>query len=57
MTYEEILKRFKNKFPSTSVYNFRPICHEEFTDGKQGITIWLDNGDIIEYYPKDSEEG
>lgn len=56
MTYEEILKRFKNKFPSAIVSDFRPICHEEFTDGKQGITIWLDNGDIIEYYPQEKED-
>jgi DNA polymerase-3 subunit alpha len=33
------------------VEDYRPICHELFTDGKPGITIWLKNGDVIEYYP------
>ena len=56
MTYEEILNKFKNNFPSAMVNDFRPICHKEFTDGKQGITIWLDNGDVIEYYPKENNE-
>ena len=56
MTYEEILNKFKNNFPSAMVNDFRPICHKEFTDGKQGITIWLDNGDVIEYYSKESSE-
>ena len=52
MTHEEILNRFKGEFSLTKIDDYRPICHELFTDGKQGITIWLDNGDIIEYYPK-----
>lgn len=34
----------------------RPICHELFTDGRQGVTIWLKNGDIIEYYPNKESE-
>lgn len=55
MTHEEILNKFKNKYPSAKVNDFRPICHKEFTDGKQGITIWLDNGDVIEYYPRDTK--
>ena len=52
MTFKEILNKFKDVFPFADVDDYRPICHELFTDDKQGITIWLDNGDIIEYYPK-----
>ena len=52
MTHEEILNRFKDEFPLVKIVDYRPICHELFTDYKQGITIWLDNGDIIEYYLK-----
>jgi hypothetical protein len=52
MTHEEILNRFEDKFPLAKIDDYRPICHELFTDDKQGITIWLKNGDIIEYYPK-----
>ena len=53
MTLKEILNRFKDEFPLTKIDDYRPLCHELFTDGKQGITIWLVNGDIIEYYPKE----
>jgi hypothetical protein len=56
MTHEEILNRFKDEFPFAKIDDYRPICHELFTDGKQGITIWMDNGDIIEYYPEGGEE-
>jgi hypothetical protein len=57
MTFNEILERFKDEFPFAKVDDFRPICHELFTDGKQGITIWFENGDVIEYYPhKGGEE-
>ena len=55
MTHEEILNKFKDEFPIIKIDDYRPICRELFTDGKQGITIWLENGDIIEYYPKGSE--
>lgn len=56
MTHEEILNRFKHEFPLAKIDDYRPICHELFTDDKQGITIWLDNGDIIEYYPKGGDD-
>lgn len=55
MIYEEILNRFKDEFPLAKIDDYRPICHELFTNGKQGITIWLENGDTIEYYPKGGE--
>lgn len=55
MTHEEILNRFKDEFPFAKIDDYRPICHELFTDDKQGITIWLKNGDTIEYYPKDDD--
>lgn len=56
MTNEEILNRFEGVFPFAKVDDFRPLCHELFTDGKQGITIWLENGDVIEYYPHNGGE-
>ena len=39
MTYEEILNKFKDEFSLIKIDDYRPICHELFTDGKQGITI------------------
>lgn len=56
MTYGDILNRFGDVFPFAKIDDCRPICHELFTDGKVGLTIWLENGDVIEYYPSESEE-
>lgn len=56
MTNEEILNRFEEVFPFAKVDDYRPLRHELFTDGKQGITIWLENGDVIEYYPNNRGE-
>ena len=51
MTNKDLLMKFKDEFPFAKVNDFRPICHELFTDGRQGITIWLEDGSIVEYYP------
>lgn len=57
MTFDDLLDKFSDTFLFAEIDDYRPICHELFTDGKVGITIWLKNGDIIEYYPKaESEE-
>jgi hypothetical protein len=56
MTFDEILNKFEDVFPFADVDDYRPICHELFTDGKLGITIWLKNGDVIEYYPSTESE-
>ena len=56
MTFEEILNKFEDAFPLAKIDDYRPICHELFTDGKQGVTIWLKNGDVIEYYPSTESE-
>ncbi len=53
MTFDDVLNKFQDTFPFAKVEDYRPICHELFTDGKPGITIWLKNGDVIEYYPTD----
>lgn len=51
VTFDDILDKFTNTFPSAVIDDYRPICHELFTNGKSGITVWLDNGDVVEYYP------
>ena len=55
MTNEDILKIYTSKYPDAKVEDYRPICRELFTKDRAGITIWLQNGDIIEYYPKEGE--
>lgn len=52
MTYEEILCKFHDLFPNAKIDDYRPVCHKLFEEGKFGCTIWLENGDMIVYYPK-----
>lgn len=56
MTFQEILNKFTDSFPFVKVDDYRPICHDLFEDGKVGITIWLENGDMIVYYPNQEGE-
>lgn len=56
MTIDEVLNKFGETFPFVTVEDYRPICHELFTEGKEGLTIWLKNGDVIEYYPNADRE-
>lgn len=53
MTNSEILKVFNEKYPELKMVDYRPLCPEIFTKDLIGITIWLDNGDVIQYYPKE----
>lgn len=55
MKYKELLNVFKERFPFAEYEDYRPICHKLFTDGKVGITLFFENGDIIEYYPAITE--
>ncbi len=56
MTNSEILKIFNEKYPELNNIDYRPLCPEMFTKNLVGITIWLDNGDVIQYYPKEAQE-
>jgi len=56
MTYQDLIEKFKDIFPFAKVNDYRPVCHELFEDGKVGITIWLENGDMIVYYPQIESE-
>lgn len=51
MTYDAMLGKFEVMFPSAEIDDYRPAC-QLFTEEKEGITIWLKNGDIVVYYPK-----
>ena len=57
MTYYELLDKFEDAFPLAKVNDYRPVCPELFQAGKIGITIWLENGDMVVYYPKIEEGG
>ena len=56
MTIGEALKIFRDKYPKIKVKDYRPLAPELFTKDLKGITIWLENGDVIQYYPKEAQE-
>lgn len=55
MKLSDIFELFKERFPDAAVEDWRPICHELFVKYRSGATIFLENGDILEYYPKEGE--
>lgn len=56
MTFNEVLDKFEDTFPAAEIDDYRPICHELFEDGKEGLTIWLTNGDMLVYYPNQADK-
>ena len=56
MTNAEIFERFKKKFKKAKISDYRPMDPKFFgTDKLRGIIIWLENGDVIHYYPKKAQ--
>jgi hypothetical protein len=55
MTNSEILKLFNERYLEMNAIDYRPLCPELFTHDLVGITIWLDNGDILQYYPREAQ--
>lgn len=56
MTNSDLLKIFNEKYPELKNIDYRPLCPVMYTNDLVGITIWLDNGDVIQYYPKEAQE-
>jgi hypothetical protein len=52
MTFKECLNKFHESFPLAEVDTYRPVCYEMFQADRGGMTIWLKNGDMVVYYPK-----
>ena len=55
MTYGEIYKQFTDEICGAPVDDYRPIC-KEMMPQTDGIIVWLKNGDVCVYYPKEVEE-
>ena len=51
MTNGEIYNKFRLNYPDLDVDDYRPIS-DFLTDNRQGITVFLKNGDILVYYPQ-----
>lgn len=54
MTNEEIMNQFAEKYPDMNFIDYRPLIMD-YVEGKEGIIIWLDNGDCIIYFPKEGD--
>lgn len=55
MTNKEIFNEFVKKYPDIKVSDYRPLCSDA-VKVREGITIWLTNGDILLYFPDDSDK-
>ena len=49
----EILQKFMDNYPSmkNKMIVYRPLCLD-FVKDRVGVNIWLENGDILLYFPK-----
>lgn len=58
MTNYEAYRKFKEAFIESDhcpyAVDYRPLA-SAFVKGREGITIWLDNGDVILYFPSQEE--
>lgn len=55
MTFIEVLNKFSDEFPQAEVDDYRPLA-DLFIRDKVGIVVWLKNGDMIVYCPKEIQE-
>ena len=63
MTYGEIYKKFKEKYPDVQVSDYRPAAcyiekiNEFFCPKQDGIIVWTKDGDTLIFYPESLGEG
>ena len=55
MTIIEVLNKFSDEFPQAKVDDYRPLA-DLFIRDKVGIVVWLKNGDMIVYCPKEIQK-
>ena len=54
-TNGELFEMYKNNMPERKPIDYRPLSWK-FTPKTPGIVVWLDNGDIVLYFPKEYEK-
>lgn len=54
VTNEDLFKIFCDKYPEMHAADYRPLS-TAFTKGRCGITIFMDNGDTLLYFPEVKE--
>lgn len=55
MTNGDLISMFTQRFPNLHLVDMRPL-YRDYVVGRVGLTIWLDNGDIILWFPQIGEE-
>ena len=50
LTYGDLYMIFRETYPEIKPIDYRPNG-DLIIAGKIGITIWMDNGDVLFYYP------
>lgn len=56
MTWGELYKQFKKEYPKKEVSDYRPFVEGYLPRRRAGIIVWLKNGDVLAYFPKNTEE-
>lgn len=56
MTWEDLYKRFAKDYPKAKAVDYRPFVEGYLPTRRQGIIIWLENGDVLVYMPKVAEK-
>lgn len=51
MTNGDLISMFTQRFPNLNPVDMRPL-YSPYVTGREGLTIWLSNGDIILWFPK-----
>ncbi len=53
MTLGDIYKQFRTDYPEMEVKDYRPFAEYYLPDDAIGIIVWLKNGDVLVYIPKE----
>ena len=56
ITYGDMISVFRERYPDINYEDYRPTASIH-VEGKAGITIWLKNGDIMQYFPNIKAKG
>ena len=54
MTWGDIYKQFKQEYHKTEVSDYRPFVEGYLPWRRAGIIVWLKNGDVLAYFPKNA---
>lgn len=55
MTWEDLYRQFKKEYPKADIIDFIPFVEEYLPRNRPGIIVWLKNGDVLAYIPKEQK--